>query len=96
MGWFALLLVCSVNNLVSLTDCFPDFLVLLLLAQSVVEPKSDRCRLRQGLKDRLAATDEDSEELQQEIEELKLRIDDLSTFDSGASFHTKSGEVNRR
>lgn len=45
----------------------------------------------QGLKDRLAATDEDTEELQQEIEELEARIDELTSFESAASFHTKSG-----
>ncbi|MFC7140610.1 hypothetical protein ACFQMA_12335 [Halosimplex aquaticum] len=45
----------------------------------------------QGLKDRIAATDEDTEELQQEIEELEARIDDLTSFDPGTSFHTKSG-----
>jgi hypothetical protein len=45
----------------------------------------------QGLKDRLAATDEDTDELQQEIEELEQRIDDLTSFDSASSFHTKSG-----
>ncbi|MBX0326059.1 hypothetical protein EGH21_23905 [Halomicroarcula sp. F13] len=47
----------------------------------------------QGLKDRLAATDEDTEELQQEIEELEQRIDDLTSFESGSSFHTKSGSM---
>jgi len=45
----------------------------------------------QGLKDQLVATDEDTEELQEEIEELEARIDDLTSFKSGASFHTKSG-----
>lgn len=45
----------------------------------------------QGLKDRLAATDEDTEELQQEIEELEQRIDDLTSFESGTSLHTKPG-----
>ena len=45
----------------------------------------------QGLKDRLAATDEDTEELQQEIEELEARIDELTSFESATSFHTKSG-----
>jgi polyhydroxyalkanoate synthesis regulator phasin len=34
---------------------------------------------------------EDTEELQEEIEELEQRIEDLTSFDSGASFHTKSG-----
>ncbi len=45
----------------------------------------------QGLKDQLAAADEDTEELQKEIEELEDRIDDLTSFDSASSFHTKSG-----
>jgi hypothetical protein len=45
----------------------------------------------QGLKDRLAATDDDTDELQQDIEELEQRIDDLTSFDSASSFHTKSG-----
>lgn len=40
----------------------------------------------QGLKDQLAATDEDTEELQSEIEELEQRIDSLTSFESGASF----------
>lgn len=40
----------------------------------------------QGLKDQLAATDEDTEELQAEIEELEQRIDSLTSFESGASF----------
>jgi polyhydroxyalkanoate synthesis regulator phasin len=43
------------------------------------------------LKDRLAATDEDTDELQEEIEELEQRIDDLTSFDSASTFHTKSG-----
>ncbi|MFB6083261.1 MAG: hypothetical protein ABEJ94_03330 [Halorientalis sp.] len=45
----------------------------------------------QGLKDQLAAADEDTEELQAEIEELEERIDDLTSFDSASSFHTRSG-----
>jgi hypothetical protein len=45
----------------------------------------------QGLKDQLAAADEDTQELQEEIEELENRIDDLTSFDSASSFHTKSG-----
>ena len=45
----------------------------------------------QGLKDQLAAADEDTEELQAEIEELEDRIDDLTSFDSGTSFHTSPG-----
>jgi hypothetical protein len=39
----------------------------------------------QGLKDRLAASeDEDTEELRQEIEELEARIDELTSFRTGA------------
>jgi hypothetical protein len=45
----------------------------------------------QGLKDRLADADEDTEELQREIEELEARIDDLTSFESGRSFRTRSG-----
>jgi hypothetical protein len=45
----------------------------------------------QGLKDRLAAADsEDSDKLQQEIEELEARIDELTSFSSGQAFHTES------
>jgi hypothetical protein len=55
-----------------------------------VDEETKETRL-QGLKDRLAATDEDTEELQQEIEELEQRIDDLTGFDSGASFRSPSG-----
>ncbi len=43
----------------------------------------------QGLKDQLVATDEDTPALQKEIEALEQRIDDLTSFDSGTSFHTK-------
>jgi len=49
----------------------------------------------QGLKDRLAATDEDTGELQQEIRELEERINDLTNFDSASSFHTKSRGIVR-
>lgn len=42
----------------------------------------------QGLKDRLAATDEDTAELQREIEELEARIEELTSFDSARSLHT--------
>jgi chaperonin cofactor prefoldin len=45
----------------------------------------------QGLKDKLAATDEDTEQLQQEIEDLETRIEELTGFDAASSFHTKSG-----
>jgi polyhydroxyalkanoate synthesis regulator phasin len=39
----------------------------------------------QGLKDRLAAADdEDADELRREIEELEARIDDLTSFRTGA------------
>ncbi|WP_435183002.1 hypothetical protein [Halobellus sp. EA9] len=54
-----------------------------------VDEENKETRL-QGLKDQLAATDEDTEELQEEIEELEQRIDDLTSFDSASSFHTKS------
>ncbi|SMP08571.1 hypothetical protein [Halobellus salinus] len=54
-----------------------------------VNEDSKETRLR-GLKDQLAATDEDTQELQTEIEELEQRIDELTSFDSAASFHTKS------
>ena len=44
----------------------------------------------QGLKDQLAGADEDTTELQAEIEELEQRITELTSFDSGISFHTRS------
>ena len=44
----------------------------------------------QGLKDQLAGADEDTSELQAEIEELEQRIAELTSFDSGRSFHTRS------
>lgn len=50
-----------------------------------VDEKTKETRL-QGLKDQLAATDEDTEELQDEIEKLEQRIDDLTSFDTGRSF----------
>ena len=43
----------------------------------------------QGLKDKLAATDENTEELQQEIEDLEARIEELTSFDAASSFHTQ-------
>ncbi|RLM83741.1 hypothetical protein D3D02_16805 [Halobellus sp. Atlit-38R] len=46
----------------------------------------------QGLKDQLAATDEDTADLQAEIEELEQRIDELTSFDAAASFHPAAGE----
>jgi hypothetical protein len=55
-----------------------------------VDEETKETRL-QGLKDQLAATDEDTEELQAEIEELEQRIEDLTSFESASSFHTKSG-----
>jgi hypothetical protein len=45
----------------------------------------------QGLKDRLAASDEDDEEaqqLQEEIQELEDRIEELTSFSSGTAYHT--------
>jgi prefoldin subunit 5 len=56
-----------------------------------VDEETKETRL-QGLKDRLAATDENTEDLQQEIEELEQRIDDLTSFDTGSSFQSKAGE----
>jgi hypothetical protein len=50
-----------------------------------VDEETKQSRL-QGLKDQLAATDENTGELQQEIEELEARIDDLTSFDSGTTF----------
>jgi len=45
----------------------------------------------QGLKDQLAATDDDqADELRQEIEELENRISELTEFRSGRSFHESS------
>ena len=44
----------------------------------------------QGLRDQLAGADEDTAELQAEIEELEQRIAELTSFDSGSSFHTRS------
>jgi hypothetical protein len=45
----------------------------------------------QGLKDRLATADsEDTEALQQEIEELEARIEELTSFSSGRSFQTSA------
>ena len=42
----------------------------------------------QGLKDRLAASeDEEAEELRKEIEELEQRIDDLTSFRTGGEMH---------
>jgi hypothetical protein len=45
----------------------------------------------QGLKDRLAAADgAETDDLQQEIEELEARIEELTSFESGRTFHTRS------
>ena len=45
----------------------------------------------QGLKDQLAAAEgEEAEALQQEIKELEARIEELTEFNSGRSFHTQS------
>lgn len=46
----------------------------------------------QGLKNQLAATEgEEAEELREEIEGLEARIEELTEFKSGASFHTRAG-----
>jgi hypothetical protein len=46
----------------------------------------------QGLKDQLAATEgEEAEKLRVEIEDLEARIEELTEFKSGTSFHTRTG-----
>jgi len=55
-----------------------------------VDEEEKETRL-QGLKDRLAAAQEDTEALQREIEDLEARIADLTSFDSGRAFHTRTG-----
>jgi hypothetical protein len=46
----------------------------------------------QGLKDQLAATEgEEAEELREEIAALESRIEELTEFKSGTSFHTHAG-----
>jgi ribosomal protein L11 methylase PrmA len=46
----------------------------------------------QGLKDRLATSDDpEAEKLREEIEELEGRIEELTEFKSGQAFHTQSG-----
>jgi len=51
-----------------------------------VDEEQKQSRL-QGLKDQLAAADStEAEELQAEIEDLEARIDELTSFKSGASF----------
>ena len=57
-----------------------------------VDEETKETRL-QGLKDRLAASDapdEDVEQLQDEIAELEDRIEELTSFKSGTSYHTSS------
>jgi hypothetical protein len=54
-----------------------------------VDEEMKQTRL-QGLKDQLAGADEDTTERQAEIEELEQRITELTSFDSGTSFHTRS------
>lgn len=44
----------------------------------------------QGLKDRLAASDDESDELRQEIEALEDRIDDLTSFSTGSQLQGDS------
>jgi polyhydroxyalkanoate synthesis regulator phasin len=45
----------------------------------------------QGLKDQLAAAEgAEAEELRTEIDELESRIEELTEFKSGMSFHTQS------
>jgi hypothetical protein len=46
----------------------------------------------QGLKDRLATSDDpEAEQLRGEIEELEARIEELTEFKSGQAFHTRAG-----
>jgi hypothetical protein len=52
-----------------------------------VDEETKETRL-QGLKDRLAATDAETEDLQAEVEELEQRIDELTSFDTGSSFQS--------
>lgn len=55
-------------------------------ASTSVRPRFDEdvkeSRL-QGLKDRLAASDNGAEQLREEIEDLEQRIDDLTSFRTG-------------
>lgn len=55
-----------------------------------VDEETKETRL-QGLKDRLAATDEETDDLQTEIEELEQRIEELTSFEPGSSFQSASG-----
>jgi chromosome segregation ATPase len=52
-----------------------------------IDEETKETRL-QGLKDRLAATDAETGDLQAEIEELEQRIDELTSFDTGSSFQS--------
>jgi hypothetical protein len=46
----------------------------------------------QGLKDRLAASeDTEAEQLREEIEQLEARIEDLTEFKAGHQFNTTTG-----
>jgi hypothetical protein len=56
-----------------------------------VDEEEKETRL-QGLKDRLAETEgEEADKLREEIEEREGRIDELTEFRSGRSFHTSAG-----
>ena len=45
----------------------------------------------QGLEDKLAAAEgEEAEELRAEIDDLESRIEELTEYESGMSFHTQS------
>ncbi|WP_049908770.1 MULTISPECIES: hypothetical protein [Halorubrum] len=56
------------------------------------EVDEDRKETRlQGLKDQLAASDaDDADQLRDEVEELESRIEELTEFKSGHSYHTRS------
>jgi len=55
------------------------------------EVDEDRKETRlQGLKDQLAASDSGVDQLRDEVEELELRIEELTEFKSGQSYHTPS------
>jgi hypothetical protein len=55
-----------------------------------VDEKQRETRL-QGLKDRLATSDDpEAEELREEIEELENRIEELTEFKTGREYHTQS------
>jgi hypothetical protein len=57
------------------------------------EVDEDRKETRlQGLKDQLAESDaDDAAQLRDEVEELESRIEELTEFKSGQSYHTRSG-----